>query len=131
MTGRELDARVAEEVMGWDRRPTCHGYDAWWNEMGWNHPVARESWSGPSAVHCAFTQWEPSRSYNDAWEVWEKLVSEDSDGWAIFSREAGAVTVEFFGEGYMGDRESGAGDFSVDGPFPRAVCEAALKAVAS
>lgn len=138
MTGRELDARVAEEVMGVSLESLCSRHRIGQCD-GTRHTVCGTCGAqghgncygdghGQIEMRCEMICFAPafSEEFAPAFEVWEKLVSESPDGWAIFSDGVGAVTVEFFGDGYTGDREAGAGDFSVDGPLPRAICEAAL-----
>jgi len=64
--GPELDALVAEKVMGWERRPTIHGYEGWWSEQGWRWAVAGQTKDDRG-------EWMPSTKITCAWEVFHAI----------------------------------------------------------
>ena len=105
--GRELDALIAEKVMGWKVN-----YDNW--------TVAKPHFSKPDTFWCVslkagdWAAFTPSTQIADAWLVVEKLIGQyefmvqaiDGERWiAVFFHEAEADTA------------------------PLAICLAALKAV--
>lgn len=71
--GRELDALVAERVMGWTKKPTVHGFDAWWyasestGEQVW-------SWAAHGDSHDDRVEWRPSSEIRVAWVVVQKCM---------------------------------------------------------
>lgn len=67
-----------------------------------------------------------SHDYWAAWQVWWYITKNESEDWAIYSDFDGKVSVEHYPEDYRGVMEEGAGDFSVNGLFPEAICKAAL-----
>jgi hypothetical protein len=113
--GRELDALIAEKVMGWRRCPIQDG-----------PYIHFDTGTGGGIVAPAY-----STSIAAAWEVWNKVTEgEGAWRWAIYSSAASEVDVEYYGEHYIGDREAGCGWSQESGPFPLAICRAALMAVA-
>lgn len=105
--GRELDALVAEKVMGWDLVPTRHLVRLrYFRQPGTDSRAARE--------RCYLPRY--SEDIAAAWGVVEKLsgyerkLEECSEGWC-FTFEAGE---EFWGQADTA---------------PLAICLAALKAV--
>ena len=106
---RELDARVAVEVMGWER----HG-------VFWMVPRVPDedprSYSGVRLEH-----FQPSTSIADAWLVVEKLLA---DGWhpTIEHDEETEQWYVSFGEAAV--------MFATAATAPEAICLAALAALA-
>jgi hypothetical protein len=65
--GREMDALVAERVMGWTPKPPYgHWYDADGNPSGYH----------PEATDCR--KWSPSTDIAAAWQVVEKINADPS-----------------------------------------------------
>lgn len=114
--GREMDAMVAEKVMGWERGAVC------WMIPN-NTPGER---IGP-----LIDEWQPSTDIAAAWEAVEKCLllgyglnirkafyDEEEDRWYI------AVTIN------LKNKSSSVARFTVfDETAPLAICRAALKAV--
>ena len=114
--GPELDALVAEKVMGWEKNDQGMWVMSRSTENGWKQ-----------TINIAASQWRPSTSIKVAWEVMEKMrhlglypgVGVDGDRW----------------EAWVFDTEPVQGDFSAPkvkatAPIaPLAICKAALKAV--
>lgn len=77
-----------------------------------------------------FRQWagRPSTDISAAWQVWYAITKNEPEGWAIYSDTYEEVTVEHYPDNYGGVREESCGDFDVSGPFPEAICKAALLA---
>jgi hypothetical protein len=73
----------------------------------------------------------PSKEYSKdiaaAWRLWELLSRREPYSWALYS-EGENVTIEYYGEGYIGDREAGAGDWEREGKAPLVISRAFLKA---
>jgi hypothetical protein len=70
--GRELDALVAEKVMGWRRHPTNQWNDRWHDgdrELDADHAIEGE---GGDYYH-PDKAWEPSTDIAAAWEVVEEM----------------------------------------------------------
>lgn len=82
--GRDLDALVAERVMGWPRSNRDY------SQLAWNVPTGIRTWE-PSSFGSGF---RPSTEIAAAWEVVEKLEgggprktywwSIETKGWAQF-----------------------------------------------
>jgi hypothetical protein len=121
--GPDLDALVAEKVLGW----TC------WNIR--NGICYTDRWSG-NAPDC-WLDFSPSTNITAAWEMVEKL-------WKLKPTEGISVTAEelafhFDGEdwsvGFLFDATLDCGHHSMGDPLgaakelPLAICRAALKAV--
>ncbi len=113
--GRELDARVAEEVMGWkvDR-------EAW--------TVAKPHKEKPDTFWCVpliegyWGAWNPSTHIADAWRVVEKL---NSDGYIVeIVNDCVAWSVSFT---HVDDGKKHVADWK-NSPEAQ-ICLAALKAV--
>ena len=113
--GDELDKAVAESL----------GYQV----KSW------ETFRGKPVYRCRVPSkygevWESLCPYSiairPAWQVWLAVTKDHPEDWAIYSDDNGEVTVEHYPDDYKGDRESGCGDFSIDGLFPEAICKAAL-----
>ena len=136
--GPELDALVAEKVMGWKRlEPDTHhkfgfyGSDPQRNPEGTIFIGTQEEY-GRLSVGGSWlltNQWSPSTSIADAWEVVEKMQSMNNqrdihiecllDKWSVsmchFERDG--ESMEW-------------GDWTIDAnTAPHAICLAALKAV--
>jgi hypothetical protein len=120
MTNREIDALVAEKVMGWaiHRRNT-----AWWVHKD---DVDIVTWRKTANVH----EWQPHRRIEQAWQVYEWLESrglvrvcngdgdsKDCDFTPLQTRNH--PSGEYCLESAHGSAES----------YPMAICLAALKAV--
>lgn len=107
LTNRQIDALIAEKVMGWTLDSNIEETNVYWvdsegNIMGW-----------PDGVE----QWAPSAYIGDAWQVLEKFETNDD----IFLRtevKGWTCNIETDEGGYIG-----YGDTA-----PMAICVAALKA---
>ena len=137
--GRELDALVAEKVMGWKRRRIVECYpgmvgvplddprldDYWWTSD--NRPtneIARDE-GGGAVGECnecgkVYGAGSPSTDIAAAWTVVEKLRG--CDQWPEIGATGRSWYCEF--EGEPGVIVEGFGDTA-----PLAICRAALKAV--
>lgn len=118
MTGRELDALVAEKVMGganhcWFKCPSCGSI-----HFGTNfHNGKRTCHDGCGGeFHPADAIPEFSRDISSAWEVVEKMASGGFGAFSLFERR----------EGWRAGWVAGGADADT---VPRAICLAALKAV--
>lgn len=122
--GRELDAHVAESVMGWH---LCKCTD--WQIEKWKitHLYTQRFGSDRTCNCCGqlyINVWNPSTNIAAAWEVVEKtdllsiyhLTNVNVGGWAIVELEGGFENNE---DVLVGKCESA----------PHAICLAALKAV--
>lgn len=119
LTDRELDAQIAEKVMGWRKKigddPVFQGVELW-----------SEDESIGSARPCVY--WHPTESISDAMEVIEKMSTTTKEYWtlevfstgtrAVFDYEGGRDLSWTPGE-HVGEAES----------LPRAICLAALAAL--
>jgi hypothetical protein len=110
--GRELDALIAEKVMGWNMSPAPFGttqdvYQCWHQE---NRPLM--------TIH----MWTPSTDITAAWEVIEKMKDK---GWGyIFVNGPTETSTNFWF--YKTDDENHTASSMNE---PHAICLAALKAV--
>ena len=131
--GRELDALVAEKVMGWrwfrpgdageDGYPVDFWCDAAGDLTGWCDrpwPDDTEQWGDAPALFSARGTWQPSQNIEVAWEVVEKLArrgfiasvaSDGADRWVADFAADPLVTVCTYAP-----------------TAPLAICRAALKA---
>jgi uncharacterized protein (DUF849 family) len=108
LTGRLLDAAVAERVMGWQRQPD-HNY--------WMSFPAGETFK----LHVLIANWKPSTDLESAMQVVEKMRERFTV--AILMEFGGENTVEIFRDSdYMKPAES-------KGALPEAICRAAIAAV--
>jgi hypothetical protein len=107
--GKEMDALIAEKVMGWHR----HG-SSWHDDAGYCAYNEQETWE---------PHFEPSRKIEDAWEVVEKLCNETGcDVVKVCKRDPELLRGEWscnFGRGF-----EAFGDTAT-----LAICRAALMAV--
>jgi hypothetical protein len=107
LSDEELSAKVAEEVMGWERHPVG-GTLGWWSRLP--NPAARHTWS-------------PATSIADAWEVVEKM---QFNGYRV------EIYLPTTGPTMHGGQVFPivhVGEESEDGPVPRAICVASLRAL--
>lgn len=123
--GRELDALIAEKVMGWHLHTDDHNHTYWANER--NHFMC-----GISPYEDEFDysnlgdgedfhilHWHPSESILWAWEVVEKLRDNGDH-----------LRMEMHGGGYRLEYNLGYDGFAVTADTaPLAICLVALKAV--
>ena len=115
--GREIDARVAEEVMEW--RPITHFHgepiaDGW---VGfWDGDWFRWTTRPPSDEENASVEWKPSTQIADAWPVLERF-----DEYAIYKDEHRVVCKVAMKEDVW--------SMSIANTAPLAICLAALEAV--
>jgi hypothetical protein len=116
-TGRELDALVAEKVMGW-----WQGNGWWRNSDGAGIKIVE--WRYPDQLE-ADLRWEPSAKICDAWEVVEKLRADKEADFDLYA-PAWAGTANMMGGNWkaMIDGYAGVADTA-----PLAICLAALGAV--
>lgn len=136
--GKELDALVAEEVMGWYK-----GRTGWWmlpnsKRLGWVHQEGMMA--GNPECGCSHPIWNPSKGIAAVEEVVNHMAAiRDSDMYSGYQMEMrtyrGAVIVRFLESpplDWMGERlwdanedqNAGHGD-----TIPHAICLAALKAL--
>lgn len=110
--GRELDALVAEKVMGWTHIPVG------------SHPNLRsEAWTNDNGASAVFTLPFYSQDIAAAWEVVEQLKTL---GWTCFlDNDDGQHDCEF---ARMGDQPFNAIQERGE-TAPLAICRAALNAV--
>lgn len=74
-----------------------------------------------------FHLWSPSTDdITAAWELWELLSRQKPYSWALYS-EGEDVTIEYYGDDYIGEREAGCGDWEREGKAPLVICRALLK----
>lgn len=117
--GRELDALVAEKVMGWHRTSDSLGNERWADANGRQHRyVNRVEHGGEPAMF-----WCPSLSIAAAWEVVEKL-------WRNGSTIVEALDGDLGGRGFWVSFDGTVGKSAFAISAPLAICRAALKAVA-
>lgn len=121
--GRELDALVAEKVMGWTKFVQYKGAE--WR-VGEEYIDNGDCICIPVSIHRA-DEWRPSNRIQDAWTVVEKL-SERFQFWLEFYREdKGPWCAVFF------EKRDSYGEVNSHGAdaetAPHAICLAALKAV--
>ena len=111
--GEELDALMAEKVMGWERGKS----------------IGKDVWCKGRNVICYFHAWKPSTSILSAWEVVQKLAVEPF-AWHIESLNLTNGRVVWWAC-YWGDGKAGEIlDYSADAPTaPLAICRTALLAV--
>jgi Phage ABA sandwich domain len=103
--GRELDALVAEKVMGWEP----------YHDGAWLTGEQLPDWGGPQIVG---RTWSPSTDITAAWQVVEKLNAQRYDiAIGNWTHEAGIIWQVMI-ENSNVERKS----------FPLALCLAALKA---
>lgn len=123
--GRELDALVAERVMGWQLVPAVNGIESpwWWDANGPVHSMDKSDWRGG---------WYPSTNIAAAWEVVERM---GADGWDaeldqfhnfMHIWDACFRKLDNRDQGQWLELRTGRADAA-----PLAICRAALKAVAS
>lgn len=103
MTDRELDALVAEKVMGWHKGAELSS--AWFD-------------SRHNFVH--WKEWCPTVDIKAAWEVVEKMREEGTDVDIYWSGNEWIVT--------LGENPGGSPDGATSDTAPRAICLAALRA---
>ena len=109
MTDQELDALVAEKVMGWERRGGA------WVPEKWDDPSSLPPGVITTQPHFYF--WKPSTDIAAAWMVVEKMNCDFRFDW---NHGEGVYCASFGTNKYVGcDNKSPA----------RAICLAALKAV--
>jgi hypothetical protein len=115
LSGRELDAAVAERIMGWQRQD---GYNYW---------MSFSSSGETFKLHALIATWKPSESIEAAMEVVEKM-RRDHFRFACNDRcdpESGEWWAEFATLEYERGGQASAGT------LPEAVCRAALAAIES
>lgn len=134
--GRELDALIAEKVMGW-RKALDAPVDA---HLRWPEPIqAGWLWYNPDRSPCPFEYTIPNYSTDikDAWQVVEKLTAWDARQVPLYWFKLNYDNNECWDVGFC--RVEGHEDYSLDGwhwhtvqhfsEVPLAICLAALKAV--
>ena len=119
--GPELDALVAEKVMGWEK--DCPEAAGWWE--GSQYAVSNENGLPARGEDGDADRWRPSEDIGQAWEVVEKMKT-DTEPWpGTICRQKNSLGIwEWYVE--LGE----AGDaFASSQSAPHAICLAALKAV--
>jgi hypothetical protein len=124
--GRELDALVAEKVMGWERRMMTDQVTGPEEVWAATNPIDGQKFA--VALVCSF---QPSQLIAAAWQVWDKLAELTDRGWTLL-RESRNFTnrAEMWS---IHDSPFNLGDFpsyAEADTAPLAICLAALKAVA-
>jgi len=74
MTDQELNALIAEKIMGWERHAHSAGVDWWYEKEG-----AIGSW-----------QWQPSINLNQCWEAEQKMW--DGKHVVVYMRHLAEIT---------------------------------------
>ena len=142
IAGRDLDAQVAEKVMGWQRMSWKAYHDLeraagriredWEDER----PTLTYSWHDQSGAMTEQAEdmdeengWHPSEDIAAAWEVVEKLHAQGMRGMALHTEDDGwRFTIQHPTKGSCGhdhwENNEGIADTA-----PLAICLAALKAV--
>lgn len=116
LIGRELDAAVAERVMGWQRQPD---YNYWMSFP------AGESFK----LHKLIANWRPSESIEAAMEVVTVLVENVAAGWTVEIRSDDERTdKKWFVEFVTGDQAFLYTGEGASESLPEAICRAALAA---
>lgn len=99
--GDEMDARVAEDVMGWHRNENG-GYPCWNDAEGrFQCGIPHTDWEDDEDFH--LLRWHPSESILWAWEVVEKLerdnlcmtILNDGSCWSVFIYNEHKVTMAY------------------------------------
>jgi hypothetical protein len=112
--GRELDALVAEKVMGFDL-----GHDALWQDV-YSTPDALVETSQDRKHRRTLPNY--STDIAAAWEVVENVTSGDNEGFAL-TKQPGTIGASF-------SNLSGKAPYQSNGDTaPHAICLAALKAL--
>lgn len=106
--GRELDALVAEKVMGW--------------KLGDNRGAP--AWFAHDEFRCEVWQFKPSEDIAAAWEVVEKL---GKTWWFDVELTGNLWHAQFESQEHISERQF-ADDYSTDSA-PHAICKAALMAM--
>ena len=119
--GRELDALVAERVMGWDIHPVSP--DPYEKELAW--------YSEDGKLQCGDEYWKPSENIADAFQVVEKMkelgykVQRFGTGDLMGDKWQASFADVYRIVSYKGDK----GDFADADTLPLAISQAALLAV--
>lgn len=118
--GRELDALVAEKVMGWHQEPRLLHYGP--NDSGeiWCEPRRRGGMGEP--VHDV-RRFSPSSNIGDAWEVVEEFASR------CIHVEVASTPDEHPHKFHCSVLKGGVWEHTGADTTPLAICLAALKAV--
>ena len=124
LSNEELGALVAERVMGWHKDQVASGYFYWESTDG---PTPYRVIRSDHKTHPLPDVWSPATSIADAWEVVEKILSEEGR-WFFQIQNCHAEEGSEFCVFFMENDEDGK-DAEGMGPLPRAICLAALKAV--
>jgi len=121
MDNRDIDRQVAEKVMGWktERTPI-------WNDV--SHFLENDNCWITGNFPIPVKDWHPSTSWNDAWQVIEKMREKSLwlSLWQIPSKNPEWNARFSFGGMYSGNRIWGEG-YHLTAPL--AICKAALKAI--
>ena len=134
MTNREIDALVAEKVMGWTRIPSNHPY-RWYNDRGGviveGQPQKFPCYDKANATYGGIPDdWRPSSSIAAAWEVVEKLSGPDFDHRCVIVSKTDMTDEKWGCE--IGNTQAAGSDgasYAVADTAPMAICLAALNAV--
>ena len=118
--GPELDALVAEKVMGWQLKKVRRSFGT--STMGFEY-ADRDAWvDGNGTAVCEPWEWQPGDELDDAWQVVEKFLADDYR-FALDNREGLPWWAEFALPDYS------EGDQDIAETPTLAICRAALKAV--
>jgi len=123
----EIDSLIAVNIMEWERKPTIHGYDAWWDDTNhWQHAVTKELWPANQAL-TAVNSWKPTTDMNQAMECVEKIEKElDAYFWLerVLAHEGWECKIELGDvNGILPPTAIATGESA-----PLAICKAILKA---
>ena len=110
--GRELDALIAEKVMGWIYKPDVYG-DVYMTTDDWH-----------ALVGASLNEWYPSTRIQDAWQVVEKIKGMVEGTFTLCWIGHWAAGWDDYGSMFMAGSKTGYADTA-----PIAICLAALKAV--
>lgn len=126
LSDRELDAAVAERVMGW----TCRR-ERWLDHAGRDAGITTEFYASPTEGTITAAQFQPSKLIQDAWLVVERM-RELGFGFRAYWFPNGGNVKCCFATGFdpYDSPEDAAHDVIADSA-PRAICLAALAALES
>lgn len=132
--GRELDARIAVEVMGW-KRMSWHDYQSSQGQHDARTKELTYGWHLPSGemvdvraedcddYYCPTSAWSPSTDIEDAWDVVEKFDTQIVSLGRVLD---GRWRCSFMYADSRLQRDTSV--YALTAPI--AICKAALKAVA-
>jgi hypothetical protein len=129
VAGRELDALVAERVMGWQVDTDKEGY--WCNDAGWTGWLVPESEA--DARYEQDRCWRPSTDITAAWQVVEHIKEREGCGFFVAWNKPEYGRPAHWSAGFIEAGNDGHGhDYTAEveaDTAQLAICKAALAAV--